>query len=186
MSETIGILKTPWIRGESGETNIGNWETDAMRKYLRADIAFQNRGGIRKDLEKGAITVRDVWEIAPFGNTLMRVELKGYQLRRAIRWQVEKSRELLQVSGLKIAYNSRTKDVIYIKSGDAAIDDERTYTFITNNFIVGHLQKYFGLEKSEVRIESTGVTDRDLFIRAIREQGEVESYTEGRVVDLAK
>ena len=57
LMQVIGVLRTDWKRGYSEESNLGQWEADAVRKKLGTDIAFLNSGGIRKDLPKGDITV---------------------------------------------------------------------------------------------------------------------------------
>ena len=41
------------LRNEFGESALGNWQADVMREFAKADVAFQNNGGIRKDLPAG-------------------------------------------------------------------------------------------------------------------------------------
>jgi len=42
--------------------------TDALRERLEVDVTFQNSGGIRSTLNKGEITIREIYEIDPFNN----------------------------------------------------------------------------------------------------------------------
>lgn len=53
------------------KSNIGCFYTDAIRSRTAADVSFQNTGGVRSDLDKGNITVREIYEIDPFNNGTM-------------------------------------------------------------------------------------------------------------------
>ncbi|RKY56144.1 MAG: hypothetical protein DRP89_01955 [Candidatus Neomarinimicrobiota bacterium] len=186
MDETIGTLKTPWIMNYNGESNLGDWVTDVMRNSYNADIAFQNSGGIRKSLSPGPIKVRDIWEISPFDNTIMKVTLTGSQLKELLQWRIKNPRDLLQVSGLKVVYNSKTKKLISIRVNSKPLDSKRKYTFVTNNFVVGHFERFFGIKPEDVKIESTGIIGRDLLLKAVKDQEVIDSSIENRLVDMAK
>lgn len=186
MNKTIGTLKTPWIRNSRGESNVGNWVTDVMRNSFDADIAFQNSGGIRKGLGAGPIKVRDIWEISPFDNTIMKVTVTGSQLKNLLQWRIKNPRDLLQVSGLSVVYNSRTKKLISTKVNGKPIKNKRKYTFVTNSYVVGHFRRFFGIRPEDVKIESTGIIGREPLIRAVKNQGIIESSLEDRLVDIAK
>ena len=85
LGQRIGTLHEDWVRAFSGESNIGNWLTAQVRQQLKTDIALWNSGGIRKDLVAGPITMRDAWEIAPFGNEMLIVELSGAEILQTYR-----------------------------------------------------------------------------------------------------
>ncbi|MCG8399511.1 5'-nucleotidase C-terminal domain-containing protein, partial [Bacillus atrophaeus] len=51
-----------------------------MRQAMNSDFALMNGGGIRQDLKKGSITWGDLFNIQPFGNVLVRLEIKGSDL----------------------------------------------------------------------------------------------------------
>ena len=95
MNKTIGTLKTPWIRNSRSESNLGNWITNVMRNSFNVDMAFQNSDGIRKGLGAGPIKVRDIWEISPFDNTIMRVTITDSQLKNLLQWRIKNPRDLL-------------------------------------------------------------------------------------------
>ncbi|MFZ4621843.1 MAG: bifunctional metallophosphatase/5'-nucleotidase, partial [Bacteroidota bacterium] len=106
MNEVIGVLKTDWKKEGRGESNMGNWITDALREYAKTDIAFQNSGGIRKEMLAGNIMVRDLWEISPFGNTLATFNVDGATLRSMIQFQLSMKEESMQFSGIKAVYRT--------------------------------------------------------------------------------
>ncbi len=186
MNKTIGILKTPWIRNSRSESNLGNWITNVMRNSFNVDMAFQNSDGIRKGLGAGPIKVRDIWEISPFDNTIMRVTITDSQLKNLLQWRIKNPRDLLQVSGLNVVYNSKTKKIISAKVNGKPIKNERKYTFVTNSYVVGYFRRFFGIRPEDVKIESTGIISREPLIKAVKNQGIIESSLEARLVDIAK
>jgi 2',3'-cyclic-nucleotide 2'-phosphodiesterase (5'-nucleotidase family) len=191
LSETIGMLVTDWKRNSRGESNIGNWETDVMRAFAGADVAFQNSGGIRKNLDAGPVTLRDIWEIAPFGNHFVTFEVSGAQLRTMIRHQAEVTGEFCQVSGLAYTWDYAAAEgarLVRAEVGGAPIDDARTYTVVTSNYVGGHLHDVFGLPEAGVEVRAVLPThvDRDVFIDAVRTQSRVDSRIEGRITLLGE
>jgi 2',3'-cyclic-nucleotide 2'-phosphodiesterase (5'-nucleotidase family) len=54
------------------------------RETLGADFGLQNDGGLRSVVPKGPVTVRRLWEVFPFDNTLMKVKVRGAHLPRGL------------------------------------------------------------------------------------------------------
>lgn len=183
--EVIGELVQGWVRGRGGESNIGNWMTDVMRDFAKADIAFQNSGGIRKNLPAGPITLRDIWEIAPFGNEFVTFEVSGAQLRGMLRHQAEVTGEFCQVSGLRYSwdYDAPEGERLEASVGGEAIDPAKTYTIVTNNYVAGHLYDVFGLSEAGVDVKPVypAHVDRDVLIDYVRRQQRIDSRVEGRI-----
>ena len=183
--EVIGELARDWQRGHRGESNVGNWMTDVMRDFARADVAFQNSGGIRKDLPAGPITLRDIWEIAPFGNEFVMFEVTGAQLRGMLRHQAEVTGEFCQVSGLRYSwdYGAPEGERLEATVGGEEIDHGKTYTIVTNNYVAGHLHDVFGLPEAGVEVKPVYPVhvDRDIFIDYVRRQQRIDSRVEGRI-----
>ncbi len=66
------------------ETNLGDLISDAYRNLLGADIGIQNGGGIRTNIEKGDITLKNVFDVLPFGNNLCLIEASGKEILNAL------------------------------------------------------------------------------------------------------
>ena len=62
------------------ETQIGNLISDAYRYYMNAEIGIVNGGGIRDDLEAGAVTYYDMMNVHPFGNVIVTKKVLGSQI----------------------------------------------------------------------------------------------------------
>ncbi len=191
LGETIGTLRTDWERqtGKRVEMNLGNFECDVTRDAAATDIAFQNVGGMRRDLPAGPIRVRDIWEINPFGNTIVTFSVRGDSLRKMLEWQAGISpREFAQVSGVAYVYDSslpKGSTLVSASVSGRAIVDSASYSVATNNYIGSHLHDFFGISASSIILHETGMIDRDVIIAYVRKKGTISSAVEGRIVDRA-
>lgn len=186
LNEVIGTLAEDWIRSFTSESNIGNWQADAMRARASTDIALMNSGGLRKDLLAGPILRRDIWEINPFGNTLMTFEIDGRDVKTMLEWQAAKKGEFMQVSGLRYVFDSSLPDgnkVIEASVNGESIDPDRRYSIVTNNYVAGHVKDLLGLNDERITLVDTGIVDRDVIIERVINEREVVSRVEGRVID---
>ena len=52
----------------------------ALREKIGAELAYMNRGGVRDVLPRGRVTIRDVWNVLPFDNTLVEATVLGEDL----------------------------------------------------------------------------------------------------------
>ncbi|MDH7516129.1 MAG: 5'-nucleotidase, partial [Bacteroidota bacterium] len=186
LSEVIGTLEVAWKRAPGPkESNVGSWQADALREYAKADVAFQNSGGIRKDLPAGPITLRDMWEISPFGNEVVVFEVTGEQLLTMLAFQGLKEQEFCQVSGVRYTYD-RTKPpekALTATVGGEPVEPGKRYRVVTNSYVGGHLHDIFNLPENEIRVEPLmpPVSDRDVFIEAVRREGTIRSQVDGRI-----
>jgi 2',3'-cyclic-nucleotide 2'-phosphodiesterase (5'-nucleotidase family) len=177
MNRVIGELKTPWIRS-SGESNIGNWIADAFRQTAGTDIAIMNNGGIRKDMPAGKITVRDIWEIAPFGNTLVTFTWTGEQLIQALNHMVKEGMSM-QFSGINMILD-RQKGALDVKINGKPVEPSKYYTIAANDYTVSQTHRYFGLDIPAMT--ETGLVDRDVLIRRVEQYPNISSHIEGRII----
>ena len=54
------------------------------KQYFNADISFQNGGGVRVDLPQGSISVAKIYEVLPFTNTLVRLDMTGAEIKATL------------------------------------------------------------------------------------------------------
>ncbi|MDD2466338.1 MAG: 5'-nucleotidase C-terminal domain-containing protein [Desulfobulbus sp.] len=59
------------------------------KTFFNADLSLQNGGGVRVDLPPGAITVKDVYTVLPFKNTLVQLNATGQEIKDALEDAVE-------------------------------------------------------------------------------------------------
>ena len=102
------------------ETNLGDLCTDAYRFMTGADIALLGGGGIRVSIPAGDVTMKNMYEVFPFGNEICVVQATGQQILDALEWGAAAvpgdSGGFMQVSGLSYEIHTYidstcTKDV---------------------------------------------------------------------------
>lgn len=89
----------------SGESETGDLLTDALRKaYPKAKVAYYNGGGIRRMLQKGPITYGDMFEVMPFDNMVVLVEVTGLDLRHMLEIGTAGEQSVPALSGVRLEY----------------------------------------------------------------------------------
>ncbi|GAG34109.1 unnamed protein product, partial [marine sediment metagenome] len=116
---------------------------------------FHNSGAIRAEIAVGPISVRDIFKVSPFQNTLVLFKLTGQQLKETFECDVERGRDRLQVSGLKYKYFSKkarpfgervhsveVDGEIVVKNGQV-VKPEKIYSVVSNDYLAGHAEDKF-------------------------------------------
>ena len=127
-----------------GDSPLGNLIADAFRAAefggdLAASIGITNNGGIRADLPRGQVTLEDLYQVMPFGNGVVLVQLSGGELRELIRYSFARRNQVdLQVSGM--TYTIVTDVLgqvrrVEISVAGEALDDSGAYLVAMNDFM---------------------------------------------------
>jgi 5'-nucleotidase/UDP-sugar diphosphatase len=165
------------------DSPIGNWMTDIMRRAAGSDIAFQNSHGIRNNIEKGPITLRDVYTVMPFDSTLVVVTLTGAQVQQMLRDNIRGSSSRVQVSGLTVRYklklDGHSVGDLNVRVGGAPLDPKRNYTVATNSYLSS------GGRGARVMVgapqKDLGVIVRDVVVNGIRKAPVLKAPPTGRI-----
>lgn len=106
-NQDLGIRTTDrFRRAYYRESPLGDLLTDAMRVYMKSDVAFLNSGGIRTDLPAGALLYANLFDVSPFDNFPAIVMMTGAQLRRMLEiTSIGGGRGILQTSGLRYTFD---------------------------------------------------------------------------------
>ena len=121
-------------------------------------FALINHGGIRSSIPKGEITNKSIYEIMPFENEMVILELSGRQMDSLLSYLSTKN--IAAVSGLELQIigNTYTKAII----AGLPFDSRRSYWIVANDFI----QKggdFFTMLKYPKQIIRTGIKLRTIF-----------------------
>jgi 2',3'-cyclic-nucleotide 2'-phosphodiesterase/3'-nucleotidase len=153
------------------ESTIGDMICDAMRADVKVDIAMQNPGGMRADMDQGPITRGEVYAVMPFDNTIVIVELTGAQVKQALEQSLRGNR-VTQVSGVRYVLEPSASSRWGLKSVTLAdgspLDDAKTYTVAVNNFMASGGDQYNVL--AAAKGTDTGRLIRDAMESWIRTQ----------------
>ncbi len=149
---------------------LGNLIADAQRAAGNGDVGVMNNGGIRAELRAGAVTYGDLHEIAPFGNRLVAITVRGDALRRYFESLVDGNRVSVHISGATITFDQnapagqRIRRIVMADGRPLA--DRRTYRVVMSDFIASGGDGV-GLSGGSAP-EELGVVDLDALIAHLR------------------
>ncbi|WP_346912295.1 5'-nucleotidase C-terminal domain-containing protein [Clostridium sp.] len=125
-------------------TPFGVTVAETMRKIVGTEIAVTNGGGIRRSLEQGDVTVGDMYEILPFDNTIVTLDVKGSDLYSIIEHGINTEGFAWgQFAGIKVWYNPEDGKVSSIRLNDGTkIDMDKYYSVAINDFMLTGGDKY--------------------------------------------
>ncbi|GAB4538412.1 MAG: 5'-nucleotidase C-terminal domain-containing protein [Anaerolineae bacterium] len=182
------------------ECNMGNLITDAILWKTAAEgtqIAFQNGGGIRASIAAGEVSLGDVLEVLPFGNTIATFKLTGADVWAALENGVSRAENpenegtgrFAQVAGLRYTWNpdlpagSRIVSV-EVQNPDgtyAPLDLNAVYKVAANNFMRGGGDGYSMFAENAIDPYDYGPTLADAVAEYIAVQSPVTAAVEGRI-----
>ena len=187
---TLNGAKAPNGNRDS-ETNNGDLITDAMvwkilqdKESLTVDadhvVAVTNGGGIRKAINPGDVTKKNINEVLPFGNTVVTIYITGAELLEALEASTYCTPDAIggfpQVSGINytistaVAYDANAETypastyygpksinrvtINSINGKEFKADD--TYAVITNDFCGGGGDTYYAFAAATAKFD-TGI-----------------------------
>ena len=135
--ETLEKSKGKW------QSNIGNLMADVCKSYgnkifeqrfqKSIDICLLNHGGIRNIIPKGNITTRTAFEVMPFENSLVVMELTGMQIKEMIQlFLIDKKPHPL--SGIQLEIN-QDDQLLSAKINQKDINNNQIYFAATSDYL---------------------------------------------------
>ena len=181
LDAVLGSLKGELRKGGMGAGSLGNFVSDGMRWQAGLklgqpiDLALINGGGLRRStISEGELRARDIFELLPFENALVRVDLTGEQLMRLLKLIVV-SREAQ--SGARIVYFTKpdkTSDIDMVKmrtpGGEKDIDPQATYRVVTIDYLVNRGGDISSLLQAGKDRQPLGITLRDAIMAYVKSE----------------
>jgi 2',3'-cyclic-nucleotide 2'-phosphodiesterase (5'-nucleotidase family) len=193
----IGKLKGELKKGGTGSGSLGNFVTDGMRAQASLKtgkpvaVALMNGGGMRRNsIAEGELKARDIFELLPFENALITVDLTGEQLTRLLQMIVA-GREAQ--SGARLVYKTnadKTSEMESAKLRDSGrendIDPNAMYTIVTIDYLYKVGGAKYGMLQQGKNMKELGITLRDALINYVKSETaagrEVKPNLDGRFV----
>ncbi len=182
----VGENAKPLRRNRGGQNDVGCLVSDAIRAASGADIALQNTGGLRADLDAGEITKGSVYEVMPFDNQIFLVDLTGAEVRLAIEQALRRNRAT-QVSGIRYVYDSSRPALDQVTTitdeRGVPLDPAKTYRVAMNDFMATGGDSYDALAGGKNRVNTQRLI-RDALEVYIKQQcatGPLDYAADGRV-----
>lgn len=179
LEKPIGKLAGELKKAGMGGGSLGNFVADALRDRAEAKLgqpvllAITNSGGLRKnEITEGDISASDIFELLPFDNALVTLDLTGEQLQRFLKIVVA-HRDAQ--SGARITYRTNDKresEVVGVKlggKGDDArdIDPKANYTIVTIDYLVKRGGDYSILQEAK-NVRPLNLTMRDAVLDYVK------------------
>jgi len=196
----VGRLAAPLDRNRTpaGESGVGALVADIFLAATSADIAFTNPGGVRSDLAQTSVTFGQLYNVLPFNNQLVSLDLTGEQLLRLLEQQWERPQpaggRILPVSGgFTYTWDASQPEGAAPGTGRRVVpgsmrlrgepvDMARTYRVTVNSFMAGG-GDLFSVLKAGTRVQ-TGETDVVAAQLYFRLKGVVAVPSGNRIVRL--
>ncbi|MBD0372379.1 MAG: 5'-nucleotidase C-terminal domain-containing protein [Pyrinomonadaceae bacterium] len=195
LNTPIGKLAGDLKKAGMGGGSLGNFVSDALRAVAEKKLgkpvllAVVNTSGMRKNsIMAGDISTTDIYELLPFENALVTLDLTGEQLRRFMEINVQRRNAQ---SGARIVYRNnpekKQNEIVSVKLGsrdaERDIDPKATYTIVTIDYLVKRGGDYAVLQEGK-NVRPLNVTMRDAvldYVKAETAAGrEIKANLDGR------
>jgi 5'-nucleotidase / UDP-sugar diphosphatase len=173
------------------ETNLGDFVADALRERLGTDVAVINGGAIRtnRTVPPGPLTRRDVLSLLPFTDMVVKLEMRGADLRAALEHGLTQTDRVgggfLQLSGARVVWDPRLapgRRIVDVSVTGKPLADDAAYTVAVPGYLVrgGDGYTVFAHAKTIVDAESGPQVSR-VVIDAIAARAEIAPAVDGRI-----
>jgi 2',3'-cyclic-nucleotide 2'-phosphodiesterase (5'-nucleotidase family) len=186
MKQVIGTAARELPKGEV-ESPLGNFVADLIEESTRAytetevDMGLISTGGVRIPLPQGALTRGDIFELMPFENQILVLELTGEQTLRLFEHAARVKN--LAISNSRMLVKGGVIESITI--GGQPFDPAKTYRLATSDYLAGGGDHLVMLKEARV-VERTDLLLRDAIvakIEALAAAGQaVDAQVEGRII----
>ena len=172
-------LDIPLTLQGNPESLLGNLFTDAVLASFDGDIAVHNvTGGIRAILPAGDITFGEIYEVMPFDNRVVILELTGAELRQIVANQLPRGWRKAGFSGLRI--DARCEDDVLeidLELADGrSVSDDDVMRVITTDFLAlgGDRILTPAMPDGGFEFDSSLPLLRDSLVEFLRGKGDIE------------
>lgn len=170
LSSVLGYAPEDMV-AERPESKLMNWASDAL--YAMAaqlypehiDCAIVNRGGLRCNWTAGDITMRNVFELMPFENELVVLQLRGRDLLDLCDSFARRGGECNSAQLRMTLHGQKAEDVTI---DGKPIDPDRLYSVATSNYLATGTDGMEALTKAE-STWTNHATMRELYIEYIQQ-----------------
>lgn len=179
----IGELVVPAYEDRGARsTPAGNLVADLFRSAADADVGLTNKGGLRTRLVSGPMTRRTLYELLPFENTLVSMNLTGEQLRQVLQGSLAKDRRPLEIGGARYRYTVRDGErvLLDVTIGGRPLDATKLYRVATSSFLARGGDGLSAFARGTDVLDH-GVLLRDVLIAAAERTPKLQAPDEERI-----
>jgi 2',3'-cyclic-nucleotide 2'-phosphodiesterase (5'-nucleotidase family) len=180
LSKVIGRLEGGLNRTGAGSGPLGNFVADGMRWQAQQKLgkpvalAIMNSGGIRKsEIAAGDLRAIDIFELLPFENALVAVDVTGVQLAALLKIVTRDAQ-----SGARIQFRYDDRDRREFISGklidetgkEVEIDPNKIYTIVTLDYLLRLQSGAYAILQEAKNRTALNVTLRDAVMNYVKSE----------------
>jgi 2',3'-cyclic-nucleotide 2'-phosphodiesterase (5'-nucleotidase family) len=180
LSKVIGRLEGRLSKTGVGGGSLGNFVTDAVRAQGQAKLGkpivlvMMNNGGLRKnEIAAGELRASDIFELLPFENALVAVDVTGVQLAKILQVVTRDAQ-----SGARIQFKWNDRDRPEFISGklvdangkEQEIDPNQTYTILTIDYLLNLKSGAYAILQEAKNATPLNVTLRDAVMNYVKSE----------------
>lgn len=194
MDEVIGSANFN-LEKQAPESPLGNFAADVVYEAgveyasktkdiglnaMKNSICLLNFGGLRSTINKGQLTIGNVYELMPFDNTVTLVKLSGEQMRELAKYIFSAHGQPISNAWLQLSSNSEV-----MKIGGYNYNFEDEVIVVTSDYLAngGDKMNFF---KNPIRKWDSGILMRDVFIDFIKKNKELGEYPVENRINFVK
>ena len=174
MNEVLSFTKTE-LNKNGAESTLGNFVTDLCLNYTNAHMCVMNNGGLRATINKGEITRGKLYELMPFENELVVLELNKDDYIGLLNYISKRSGE--PFSGINIKMNKEGK--ILSNSWPVNFETGEKVRVLTSNYLADGGDKMSFFQNKEQ--EKVGIKIRDAIIDYCSKTDTININLDGRI-----
>ncbi|HJS24604.1 MAG TPA: 5'-nucleotidase C-terminal domain-containing protein [Pyrinomonadaceae bacterium] len=180
LSKVIGRLDGDLKKGRVGAGSLGNFVTDGMRAQAQAQLgkpvtlAIMNSGGLRKnEISAGELRSSDIFELLPFENALVAVEVTGAQLAKLLEIV---PRDAQAGARIQFKWNDRDRPeglsgkLLDSSGKEQEIDPDKIYTIVTIDYLLRVGGGAYAILKEAKSTTPLNITLRDGILNYVKSE----------------
>ncbi len=160
MVRTVGKSEEKLTGRLDGESRLGDWAAECLRKWAKTDAAVLNSSSLRAPLPQGVVTQYDLYNLYPYNDNVTYLTIKGSALLKALEEGLLVPDNFTQISGMKIRYNPEApagKRIASVRIAGAPLAPWVTYRVAVTDYMLaggaGHDGFIDSLEFKNTQVE---------------------------------
>ena len=193
LNVVIGQLDGPLKREAVGAGSLGQFVTDGLSAYARTKLGkpialtIMNSGGLRKnEIAAGEVRASDIFELLPFENALVAVEITGANLIKLLPAVVRDAQ-----AGARIKYKWNDQDrpeflsgkLLNEKGEEQEIDPSKIYTILTIDYLMRLGSGSYAILQEAKSATPLNITLRDAMLEYVKNDTAAGRKLRSRVDD---
>ncbi|MDR1682780.1 MAG: 5'-nucleotidase C-terminal domain-containing protein [Candidatus Symbiothrix sp.] len=155
MNKPVGIA-TQILPTGYPQSRLSNFTADMMFRIAgeiwgNVDFALINMGGLRTSLNQGEITIGELYEIFPFENRLVLLEMPGSAVKELFEFLAFNGGEGLSTN---LQLTIKNRQIQSLEIGGKALDEKQVYRVCTVDYVAEGNDGMIAFRKSIHRIDS--------------------------------